>query len=348
MDDLQNAKTLDETPVPPWYPSRKLRGRLLRGAWATMGAGALSLAGALADPDLDLFPGFSVADALGWAGLVPLLFVLHAYRGLAEETQSHGLARSSLCLFGTIALSYIFGLATLNGLPVGWQIGAWLVIGFGLLFLVMAPFVSAEGELTTSASAEMKTTEPAKPAPVTETKDGTASKASRVGILGGLGVALVVLLKVFAKGLFVKMLIIGRVFRKLNLEEIEGLAGGALLILGAIFFVWFAVAKIRLRAKLGGIAAVVGWLEILLLVLAATLLVWLVAATVAAANQAGFNEKDLEALFHHRSRELLPLEVVGIVVWTALTMFLFLSVRSRVDLEQEWNADLTGRPVGST
>jgi hypothetical protein len=341
-DELPDPLRFEEAPVPPWYPSPELRGQLLLGVWATLAAGALSLAGSLVDPALNLFQGFSLAGALGWACLVPLLLVLSAYQGLAKEAHSPGLGKSSLCLFGTIALFDVFELATLNGLPLGWQITCWVIFGLGLFFLLVIPFVSEDDE-PTPAGEEPK----AKPAKSTDQKESPSTKASQVGIAGGLGVGLLVVLKLFAKGLFVKILVFGRLFNNLKLQEIEAIAGGALMILGVIFFIWFAIAKIRLRGPLGGIAVLVGWVELLLLLLLTVLFAWVLATVFAAANRPGITEKDLDALFHQKSRELLPLELVSGVVWTALTMFLFLAIRSRIDLEQEWKNDLAAMPTDS-
>jgi hypothetical protein len=114
-----------------------------------------------------------------------------------------------------------------------------------------------------------------------------------------------------------------------------------------IYVLWFAISKIRLRNKLGEFAALVGWVEIVWLFAAAALFTWLLATALAAANQPGVNEKDIEALFRQKSHELLPLEIVGEVVWTVVTMFLLLSVRSRTNLEEEWNRDLASAPIDS-
>src|SRR5262249_55360718 len=261
---------------------------------------------------------------LGWAALVPLFVVLRTYRALAREVESFSLARSSQCVFGMMVVANVCGLALLDVLPGGWQIAAWVVVWVGLLALLAAPFVSEE---ETKVPAET---------PATEETEETTSGASKAGMIGGTAAGLLILLKLVFKGGLAKFVLFrwaARLLRKVNLG-LEAVALLVLLPLAVAFLIWFGVAKIRLRDQLGGRAVLLGWMEIVLTILLAGLLTWFVIALVSAVEQPGITEKELEALVEEAGRTLLRIGVAVDLLWTALTVFLFVGVRNRFVSEE--------------
>jgi hypothetical protein len=256
MSDLPLRHTdPQETPELTFRPDPDLAGQLLAGALGALAAGGLAVAATLAESSPNPAPGFTLAHGLAWAALVPLCWVLRAYLALARATESTGLRKSSLCLFGTVVLLNVAELATLDGLGLGWHIAAWAILGIGFLALVTAPFVPA-GSAETPPGAE--DTPEAKESVGAEE---SGSAASKTGLVGGLAVALVVVFKLTAKSFFVKLLLVrnlGRLLSKLDAEMAGAVALAVLVLLGAAFVIWFAASKIRLRDRLGGMAALVG------------------------------------------------------------------------------------------
>jgi hypothetical protein len=299
--------------------SAEVRTQLGTGIPAVLMAGALAVAGSIAELLECGAQGFTAAHALGWAALVPLLWVQRAYLVLARETESSGLRKSSLCLYGTVVLANVLDLAVLDALPVAVRVVIWIVFAIGLLALLAAPFASG-----TEAQATAVATPP--PAAL----ETGASPTGRAGIIGGLAVALVVLLKLAGKGLIAKVLVvrwIARAVGGVNAETGEVIAATTVLLLGVAFFLWFAVSKIRLRDQLGAFVALVGWLEIVMVTLSAAWLIWLIAA--AGPAQAGLPDWAAEAT--------VLLGIAGTITWTFLTAYLFAAARDRL-------APLEGHP----
>ncbi len=128
------------------------------------------------------------------------------------------------------------------------------------------------------------------------------------------------------------------------LWELAGLIGVEaaqvlILILGAIFVVWFAVAKIRLRRVLGLIAGAVGVAELFAILLLGLMLAGGAWETSQAAEQAGGDEQaveaNLKALETTYNQRFEVGSIVAHTVWAALTAGLFLSYRRRLALERK-------------
>jgi hypothetical protein len=182
---------------------------------------------------------------------------------------------------------------------------------------------------------------PASEASAENTEPASTTKKARV--FGGLGLCLLALLKLVGKGGILWKLFafrwLGRLFKHINLG-LAAVAWFALLLLGVIFLIWFAVAKIRLRGKLGGVAAVLGWTEILQLVVFTGMVVWFLASLAGVGNQPGVDDKTMEGLVEQMGRDLITAGMVIYLTWTLLTSRQFLSVRNRFNPEEEWNQQL--------
>jgi hypothetical protein len=290
-------------------------------------AGALSAAGTVAELTQGRGQGVGPARALEMAAFMPLMFVLRAYVLLAREAGSRGLEKSAMCLFGTLFLFQLLELATLNALPLGWRVAVWVVFALGVLILIGALAGSFAADHPAPAAPGKAATGPN---PAAEPAEAGARKA---GILGGIAVAFLAILKLLGKGVIGKILLFNfarRALRNINVD-VGLLLAGALLLAAVAFLTWFAVAKIRLRATLGRVAALLGWLELLGLTAALTLLVSFLVPFVALVQQPVVNEKALERLTESWQPAFAALDVTLDVGWALLTALLFASVRIRYD-----------------
>jgi hypothetical protein len=318
----------------PWVPGPSLHGPLLGGALATLMTAGLAVGSSVLEFQQVNPQGFTLAQALGWAALVPGILVARTFYLLAQESQSFSLQKSSLCLFGTLVLFQVYELASLHILPEGGQIALWAVIVLGLLALVGALFVHP-------GKAEEKAK---KPLPI---EAASGAKNNKKGLLGGLAVAVFVILKLVGKGLLGKILIfrgIGKLLNNVNNANWEPAAITGLLLCGGVYLIWFAVSKIRLRGQLGGMAALAGWIELLLLVVGGGVFVSFLLEFFSAMNQPGIKDQDLEELVKTWSQTIFLTEISAIIIWGMMTAFLFLSVRARFKPDWSWQDEPEAYP----
>jgi hypothetical protein len=302
-------------------PSHLLQGQLLSGITAVVAAGALSILASVVQLTDGLKPGFTLAHGFAWASLVPLLVVLRTYQALAREADSAGLRQSALGLFGTFILFQVLELITLNVFPLWGQITIWIVFGLSLLALVTTVFVSEHEML--------------QPTPKQGTQPDGSPAAERVRWGGGLVLGLLVLLKLAGKGLLVKLFalrMVGRLLRNLG-GHWEILVGGLLTLVGAAFIIWFAIAKIRLRGKLGNLAVLLGVAELVLFLGYGAFYFWSIAEYDAAVAQPGANPKALQDAL---VRSLDATSIAVDLIWSTFTALFFQSVRARFDPDREW------------
>jgi hypothetical protein len=334
-DEVNDPKF--QEPAALLAPSPLLHRQLLTGVGATLAAGGLMVASSVVELSQGQMAGVTPAHVISWLALIPLVLVLRTYLTLAREADSWGLRRSVQCLFGALVLFGLYELISLDVLDLGWQIALWIILGIGILALLGAPFVSPSETPETPQAPVPPATEA--PAETTE----PVSTTKKAGVFGGLGLCLLALVKLAGKGGILWKLFafrwLGRLFNNINLG-LGAVAVFVLVVLGVIFLIWFAVAKIRLRGKLGGVAAVVGWTEILQLVVFTGMLVWWVASLIGAANQPGMDEKTLEGLVEQMGRDLITAGMVIDLTWALLTSWLFLSVRNRFNPEAEWQREV--------
>jgi hypothetical protein len=326
----------EEPPSEPWWPSPALAGVLRVGTWAVVLTATTSGAGAVAHLSQGPQPGFTLAHGLAWAALLPGLVVVAAYISLAREVGSPALGRSALCVFGAGLLLELYELATLRLFTPWGQFALWAVFALGLIALPIIPFAS-DGEDEKPAAEPLPPAEAA-PSEISEGAAETgagAKRAGAAGVLGMLGLVIVGAVKVFGKALakvgFLKGLV--------NLLRLRWnwalIAGGAALVAGSSFLVWFAVMKIRLRRRLGAVAGLVGWGEILGFVFAAAVAAGLVVQLGAAAGQPGLDADDLAAL---EKKFLYDVTMLGLgidMLWASLTVCLFASLRRRAGADDE-------------
>ncbi len=314
-DPLENLDS-EVSVAPPWSPSARLQEHLLAGVLASLFWGILSIAGLLAELTQPKVAGWTLADNFYWAALLPLGLVLRTYLALGREVESFALTKSACCLFGVIFLVQIFDLATKEALLLGWRVAAWTIFGIGAMALFGGLFVTGP--------------QPDKPAgqPAAES---TAKRSA--GVLGSLGVALAVIVKLAGKGLIAKFWLfhlVARLVRNLH-DDLTPLVAIVLLVMAVAFLIWFAVCKIRLRDKLGGAAVRAGWAEILGFACCLGVAAWIMIETSIALAQPGLNEQAQNQVLEDKGRQFALLGIGAVCLWTGVTALFFQTLRQGSD-----------------
>jgi hypothetical protein len=315
LQETTPAVTAEASPSPA-----VLRHRLWTGTLGVLAAGGLAAAGCVADWSHPGAAGLTAGRLLSWAAILPLAWALRAYFAVAGVAGSPGLRRGAQCLFGAVVLLSVLDVAGIDGLPTGVRIALWVGCGIGLVALTTAPFVGP------SDDAE-------------EVPAEKQSKPSRHGLarlIGGLAVAVVVVLKLAAKSIVVKWLVIRWGARWLGHHGIDVEAVGVVvaLALTAAFLVWFGVRKLRSADRLGRMAGLVGWFEILLVIGGLALAGWFAGSIYAAARQPGMTDADLETATQGLLQTALLISAAACLVWSTLTAALFTAVRDRLADEE--------------
>jgi hypothetical protein len=106
------------------------------------------------------------------------------------------------------------------------------------------------------------------------------------------------------------------------------------------FLFRFAVCKIQLRGKLGGLATVTGVAEIAGLLGAGILLISAILAIQEVIQPGGNQEKELEVLEKHWTSVSLLFAAGTSLAWASLTALLLVILWHRQDPEADWLRDL--------
>jgi hypothetical protein len=321
-DDWREDWDAAAEPEPLRAPSPVLYEMLFAGMLGAAVAGGVAVVGSLLELDQRKPQGFTAAHACGLVLFFPLAFVVRAYLGLAVEMGSALLYKSTIGLAGTLFLFQMFDLSNLNGLAAGWQITAWSVFGVGLLILGILPFLSFD--FTSSAAV--------RPAPAAKAASSPSSN-QKASVLGGLGVLAIIFLKLvggIGKLLAFKWVV--QLFQ--GRKDLEPYAGIALLFLAVGYLVGFAGAKIRLRGRLGGMAAFVGWLELLGLAIFLVMFFAFLFAQADLIDRLKLNGAALAQAQEDLSNQWRPtfagLGILNACGWAILTSWVFMALRNRV------------------
>ncbi len=332
MADHLDDRVEDDIDTPLWLPSPELRRRLWMASWLTLATGVLFSASSVASMTEGNAKGITVADGFAWAALLPALYLAFTYCAIAKEVDSPSLAKSVQCVFLVTVLLRIYQLATASAFNLFGQILVWSVFVLGLLGLVLLPFLSTHEKPTWGGG-------PPKPDPPTEDKRSTAEAAAagatRAGALGAVVIGIFAVFKFFGKFLVKIALFKGIVNFVQNLAW-HLVAVGLVILMAIAYLVWFAIAKIRLSKRLGGMAAVLGWFEIvrLIVVFGCGLLV---NAEIADARLQPEMDPNARAEFEAGLlSDFAAIELGADVLWTALTICFFLSVRGRRDPQDDY------------
>jgi hypothetical protein len=169
-------------------------------------------------------------------------------------------------------------------------------------------------------------------------KKGLAAKLW--GAVGAIGVAgALILIRAVGKGVARFAARRGAPGANVDWLEVAGFVLiAALFLMLVIYFIWFAIAKIAAGSRLGGVAVLLGTAELLGLGFASWMAGWLYLQMAQAADRPGVNDEQLGQLEARLAASLVPGEVLLTVLWAALTIWLFASVRSRHDAAADLRA----------
>jgi hypothetical protein len=318
-DDFAYHPDLDESRSKLWTPSPAMRGRLLLGAMASVAYGGLVAAAALTARAQDEEQAMPPALFLLWASAIPAAGILWAYLGVAREVGSHSLRKSSWCAFGVIFLWQIAIVTAVGQLPDWGEALILCAIAVGSFSLLILAFHSSNAPAVAGTDAA-----------------NTSPSGSKAG-WGGAGLALLFLVKIASKFLL-----------QMGLRQgmWEAIVLMFLLACTIGFLVRFAICKIQLRVKLGGMATIVGVAEIAGLIGAGVVLLCAILAIQEVAQAVGHTEKDLEDLQRHWVNTSLLFTASVSLAWTTLTALLFVILWHRHDPEADWLRDWQNAEMG--
>jgi hypothetical protein len=267
--------------------------------------------------------------------LLPALWVVWGYTALGREVQSPALGKSAQCLFGATVLVQLYELGTLGVFALAGQVVVWSLFCVGLVVLMMMPFVSGTAD---------KKPEPAKPAEESTTPsptDKATSNTAKAGVFGAAAIGLAAAGKVLGKVLMKVAIFKGAVNLFKGLVSVwDAVAAVVAYGLAGVFLTWFGIVKIRLRRRLGGLSALLGWIEILRFVALVAMNVAIGVQLAHAADQPGIKRAEFEDLKHRLVNDYLAVGLVADLVWTAVTVWFFLSLSGRRDPDAEYRDDL--------
>ena len=331
MEESVSGEGLSKREPQRWVPSPELRRWLLIGACAVVVEACLSAASLSIELSRhEESEGYTISDALDLATILPGILVLLTFLALAREAASVGLWRSSIGVFGSawlmVGLVYT-GTEVVSG---KWEILLTLAVGIGMvcLFVIIANrpsgFLQPASAESPPKPSEAEPSEPNAPNAKQRESERPRSEGGGWGWLGTLGTL------VFAR-LLITLVRHLHFDWYVSLSMIVGaVSAGSLLV----FLIWFAICKIRLRDKLGVMAAVSGWADLLGAALGLGLAVyWFWVCIQVVVNAQEFPD-------FYEPKILMPaMAVSGFwIVCDLLVAALFLSVRAR--FKPDWPAEL--------
>jgi hypothetical protein len=255
--------------------------------------------------------------------LVPQILALLAFLTLAREAGSISLWRSSIGVFGSTWLMAVYAIDFAGPQGGGlWEALITVAVGVGLVFLLV--LVSRRPSAFPQPAPEASPTpQPAVDPPKQDEASADPAEKPRPG-KSAWGWAAII----FA---FVAARILRKVVRRTAFDwgQVGHIACIVLVccLLCALvaFVVWFGISKIRLRHKLGSMAAVSGGADLVSAALNLAFYLLLAFATVRAASHL------LELDWSDPSLRI-PATMVDVfdLAWKALFAVLFVSIRGRI------------------
>jgi hypothetical protein len=330
MEDRREEHELESA----WVPSPALSRTLWIGTLATVLTGGLYVARAA----IVVFDGpkheFSVSSALAWAAMLPAIWIVTTYTALGREVGSPAIGRSVQCLFVSTLMLRLYDLALFKMFIPPVQALLWIFVICGIGGVIIWTFISGS-----DGSAQPPETEKKKP-----NETDKASGATRMGAVGALIVGIFAAFKFFGKALVKVAIFKGIINFFEGLKLSFAFWGMAFLgLLTSMYAIWFAIVKIRARQRLGGLASLLGWTEILRVILLIAFNILFLSQWIECRQQPGLPQPELDRqaaeLIDRLAREYSAIKLGLDLVWTALTICLFLSLRGRRDLEAEYRAD---------
>ena len=260
MEGSVNRGNLPKREPEGSFPSAELRRWLLIGACAVVVEACLSAA--ILSIELSRHEEserYTITDALDLATILPAILVLLTFLALAREAASVGLWRSSIGVFGSTWLMVGLVYTGTGVVPGKWEILLTLAVGIGMvcMFVIIASrpsgFLQPASAESPPKLSEAEPSEPNAPNAKQRESERPRSEGGGWGWLGTLGTLV-----------FARLLI--TLVRHLHFDwyvSLSMIAGAVLAGSLLVFLIWFAICKIRLRDKLGVMAAVSGCADLL-------------------------------------------------------------------------------------
>ena len=310
---------------PLWIPSQRLRTWLLIGMAALLVDLGLGIGATVLELRHWGRDGLTPDVVLSYLAILPQMLISAAYFALAREAASRSLWKSTAGLLASYLLISLLGLAFLEVLTPGWRVAVTVAVALGIVSLLIFMFSKAPRfaqETPAAPPADSALEEP-------EESEGT-------GCLVHIAVAAGVLL---AKAALRRG---NRWFPNigLGLDDWAAIEFMVLAVVGLGFAIWFSLAKIGLREKLGGPAVLVGGGELVVLLIHLGMVcagVGLLVSNLAANPQ--WDDADFDKLFDPWLRQATVVSAVCHGVWVLLTASLFAALWMRA--APDWREELS-------
>lgn len=266
--------------------------------------------------------GFTSGVVIAYAAIVPEMFVVAAYLVVAQEAGTRGLWKSAAGMLGSYILFCTFGLVMLEVLSVAGSIAIIILVAAGILGLLAFSISGIPRFLERSDSfcyAE-------------ESVNDTVSSGGP-GWLGGFAIF----------GVFVVLRLLFRA--GLDIDDWQLIELFAVIAFGLSFAIWFAVTKIRHRRRLGGMASVIGWTEILILLIHLGMALAILAVLI---NETEVNplldDDGVDQVLDPWMRRASLISAVSHGVWAILTAVFFSGIRGRTQRVVDYKCNALAKP----
>lgn len=318
-------ESLDQPVVPSWTPSDSSRRWLLIGVFMLTADFVLSVLSTALEFRYWDQDGFTPNVMLSYVAILPQMIVLLSYLVLARDAGARGLWKSVAGMMGAYLLTCVLSLTFLDVLPAAGSTAVLVATVLGLLALAIFSF---SGLPRFGDEADV---------PESPTKSIAPTAPAQYGWLRYVGIIVgYLVLRSAAKSL---SRFVGA--DQFGVDDWVVIGFLALLVFGLSFTIWFAVAKIRLRATLGNMACACGVIEIAILLVHAGLAAAIFAVIIAeSATSPELDDEAIELLLDPWMKRGTVVSAGCHVVWIAATAMFFLSVRNRPRVSPPEIADI--------
>ena len=272
--------------------------------------------------------GFTPDVIVSYAAIIPQIVLITSYLVLAREADARGLWKSAAGLLGSYLLMCLISLVFMEALTAAANTAIVIATALGIL-AVLGFSISAIPRFGNQASAEKATVDQSTPMPASEPKESPSD-----GSIGWLGVIAAFIAFIILRGI-VRRFVMPVFGAGLAADDWALLECVAIVVFGSSFAIWFAIAKIRIREKLGTMACVTGISEILILLIHAGMAVVILTVIVTEAAAAPqLDDAGIDQLLAPWMKRGSLTSAACHVVWVVVTLAFFASVRNRS--EHDW------------
>ena len=297
-----------------WRAGELARRWLLFGIFAALVDGGLQGAGAALELRFWRHDGLTPETLVGLLAILPQIVLLIAFLNLAKDLGGRRLWKSAFGFYCCGWLGLLLNLTTYDALP------RWLTmlisIAGGVGILAMVIFLFGKWPVFPSQS----------PVKQSDTADSPEQSPKGTGCLGQIiVVSILIALKLALRN--------HKRWFWWAPGDVEGWAFFEILFVLVLFIIFgfsFAVAKIKLRRKLGGMSALLGCTELLVGAIHLTMLAFGIGIlTVTIVNHPEIDDAAIEKLFDSKAQLAIVVSGASSCVLSVVNMLFFASVRAR-------------------